>query len=147
VLKAHNRWSLADFPKKAPGMDWTAYFEGAGLSKISDLFVWHPSGITGEAALVGSEALEVWKDYLIFHAIDRKSPVLSKAFAEENFEFTGKALLGTVQNSARWKRAVTATNTALGDAVGKLYVKRYFPPSAKAEAQEMVKNICAAFEH
>src|SRR5262249_33348806 len=86
VLKAHNRWSLADFPKKAPGMDWTAYFEGAGLSKISDLFVWHPSGITGEAALVGSEALEVWKDYLIFHAIVRKSPVLSKAFAEENFE-------------------------------------------------------------
>lgn len=147
VLKAHNRWLAADFPKKAPGLDWTAYMQGAGLSKVNDLFVWHPSAITGEAALIGSEPLEVWKDYLIFHAIDRNSPVLSKAFAEENFAFYGTAVLGTAQNPARWKRAVAATNAAVGDAVGKLYVKRYFPPSAKAEAQEMVRNIQTAFDH
>jgi putative endopeptidase len=87
----------------------------------------------------------VWKDYLAFHAIDRGSPFLSRAFVEENFAFHGKALTGAAQLRERWKRAVEATNQALGDAVGKLYVARYFPPAAKAAAREMVGNIVAAF--
>ncbi len=149
VVKAHNRWRLADFPAKAPGIDWPAYFEAAGLSergaKVSDLTVWHPGAVAGIAALVGSEPLDLWQDYLAFHVIDRASPLLSRAFVDEAFSFYGTALTGATQLRDRWKRAVDATNDALGDAVGRLYVAKYFPPEAKAAAQEMVRNIVAAF--
>jgi len=146
VLKANNRWLKSDFPTKAPGLDWPGYFDGAGLNKLKVLFVWHPSAVTGTAALVDNEPLEVWKDYLAFHVIDRRSPLLSRAFVDEQFAFYGTAATGATQIRDRWKRAVEATNQALGDAVGKLYVKRYFPPTAKAEAQKMVRNIIAAFD-
>ena len=145
VHKADNRWSKADFTAKAPGMDWGVYFSAAGLGKLPSLMVWHPSAVTGISALVASEPLSVWTEYLTFHAIDRASPLLPKAFADEHFAFYGTALTGATEMETRWKRAVSATNAALGDAVGKLYVKRYFPPEAKAQAQDMVKHIMAAF--
>lgn len=145
VQKAHNRWPLAEFAARAPGLDWPSFFAGAGLSGRRDLFVWQPSAVVGTAALVGARPLEVWKDYLAFHAIDRRSPFLARAFVEESFAFHGKALTGAAQLRERWKRAVEVTNQALGDAVGKLYVARYFPPEAKAAAREMVRNIVAAF--
>lgn len=145
VLKANNRWALSDFAKKAPGIDWDRYFGAAGLAKEKDLFVWHPSAVTGISALVEKEPLAEWKDYLTYHAIDRESQLLPKAFVDESFKFYGAALFGAKEQRDRWKRAVDATNAALGDAVGKLYVKHYFPASSKAAAQKMVKNIIAAF--
>jgi len=145
VHKANNRWPLAAFATKAPGLDWADYFKGAGLSGQPAIMVWQPSAATGIAAIVGSQPLAVWRDYLTYHAIDRASPLLPKAFADENFKFYGTTLFGAPQQRARWKRAVSATNGALGDAVGRLYVKKYFPPAAKAAAQTMVKNIVAAF--
>ncbi len=145
VLKANNPWRLQDFSTKAPGLDWGSYFEAAGLSSQPMIMVWQPAGATGIAALVGSQPLNVWKEYLTFHAIDRATPLLPKAYGDERFNFYGTALAGAPQQRDRWKRAVDATNAALGDAVGKLYVQRYFPPEAKAAAQAMVKNIIAAF--
>jgi len=145
VHKANNRWPLAQFPAKAPGLDWADYFKGAGLSNQAALMVWQPSAVTGIAALAGSQPIPVWKDYLTYHAIDRASPLLPKAFVDESFKFYGTTLFGAPQQRARWKRAVSATGNALGDAVGRLYVKKYFPPAAKAAAQTMVKNIVAAF--
>ena len=145
VLKANNPWPLEDFSAKAPGIDWPRYFEGAGLTGQPMIMVWQPSAVTGIAALVRSQPLTVWKDYLLFHAVDRSSPVLPKAFADEGFKFYGTALTGAPKQRPRWKLAIAATNGALGDAIGKLYAARYFPPEAKAEAQAMVKNIVAAF--
>ncbi len=89
--------------------------------------------------------MEAWRDYLAFHAVDRAAPWLSKAFVEQHFAFHGQALSGTPQQSPRWKKAVAATNGALGDAVGRMYVARYFPAEAKAEVEAMVTNIKAAF--
>ena len=145
VHKANNRWTRAEFATKAPGLDWPAFFDAAGLAGQRTIMVWQPSGVIGIAALAGSEPLDVWKDYLLFHAVDRAAPLLPKAFVDENFRFYGTALSGATELRARWKRAVSSTNAALGDEVGKLYVKRYFPPSAKVAAQAMVKNIVAAF--
>lgn len=145
VHKANNRWPLEAFSAKAPGLDWAAYFKAADLSGQKEIMVWQPSAAVGIAALAGSEPLTLWKDYLTFHAIDRDAGLLPKAFADERFKFYGTALTGALQQRARWKRAVNATSAALGDAVGKLYVKHYFPPSAKQAAQTMVKNIVAAF--
>jgi len=145
VLKANNPWRLSDFPSRAAGLDWMTYFEAAGLESQPMIMVWHPSGVVGTAALARSESLSLWKDYLRFHAIDRASALLPRAFAAERFKFYGTALTGAQKPRDRWKRAVEATNAALGDTVGKLYVRRYFPPEAKAAAQEMVRNIVTAF--
>jgi putative endopeptidase len=145
VLKGNNPWSPEDFAKKAPGLDWTAFFSGAGLTGQKTIIVWQPRGTIGIASAVGNEPLEVWKDYLAYHLVNRASNYLPKAFVAERFDFYGKALSGTPKQRERWKRAVDATNAALGDAVGQLYAKRYFTPEAKARAVAMVANIKAAF--
>ncbi|MGZ6014148.1 MAG: M13 family metallopeptidase [Phenylobacterium sp.] len=145
VLKANNPWARADFAKKAPGLDWTAYFTAAGLQARPQFIVWHPGAVTGEAALVASQPLETWKAYLAYLQINHYSGVLPKAFADERFAFYGTTLSGTPQQQARWKRAVNSTNNALGEAVGKLYVAKYFPPEAKAKVQAMVGDLIAAF--
>ncbi|HYX28270.1 MAG TPA: M13 family metallopeptidase, partial [Pyrinomonadaceae bacterium] len=145
VHKADNPWPLKDFSKQAPGLDWDTYFKAAGLSDQPMIVVWHPSGVTGISALVANQPLDVWKEYLTFHEIDRWSGLLPKPFAAERFKFYGTTLNGTPQQSDRWKRAVINTSGALGDAVGQLYVKKYFPPAAKAKIQAMVKDLIVAF--
>ena len=143
--KGNNPWSRADFDTKAEGMDWGAYFGAAGLGIQKRFVVWQPQALTGEAALVGSEPLEAWKDYLAYHAILHGAGVLPKAFVDERFAFYGKTLAGTPELAARWKRAVSSTNGALGEVVGRLYVAKYFPPADKAAVQALVKNLLAAF--
>jgi putative endopeptidase len=145
IHKANNLWTVAEFPKKAPGLDWNAYFKAAGLDSIKEVDVWQPSAITGEAKLVASQPLDAWKALLTFHTLDAAAPLLPKAYADLHFDFSGKTLQGTPEQRERWKRAVSATNTDLGDAVGQLYVKQYFPASSKAAAEAMVKNLIAAF--
>jgi putative endopeptidase len=146
VAKTNVVWTRAEFPKKAPGLDWAAYFEAAGLGDQPEFGAWQSTAISGFAKLAGSQPLQTWRDYLAFHAIARGAPFLSKAQVDEAFAFNSQALSGTPQQTARWKRGVDRTNDALGEAVGKLYVERYFPPQAKAQVQEMVKNILAAFD-
>jgi putative endopeptidase len=144
VAKVNNPWKVADFARKAPGIDWAAYFSSAGLSSQKDFIVWQPSALTGIAKLVGSEPLQTWKDYLAFHTILRGAAFLSKPFVETSFDFNGKTLSGAQQLRERWKRGVDFTNGAMGEAVGKRYVEKHFPPAAKAEADVMVRNILAA---
>ena len=146
VHKANNLWTMADFAQKAPGLDWAAYFKAAGLDGQKQIDVWQPSATTGLAALVGSQPLSAWKDLLTFHALNAAAPLLPKPFADLSFGFYGRTLQGTPQQQPRWKRAVGATNTDLGDAVGQLYVQKYFPASSKAEVQQLVQNLIAAFK-
>ena len=146
VLKANNLWTLKDFSSKAPGMDWNAFFKAAGLGDQSKFTVWHPSAATGEAALVGSEDLATWKDFLAFHQINHFGSSLSKAFVDQRFAFYGAALSGTPEQSPRWKRALAATNTALDQSVGRVYVEHYFAAADKARIQQMVTNIIASFD-
>jgi putative endopeptidase len=145
VRKANNHWSRADFDRRAPGLDWQAFFAAAHLERVPRFVVWQPSALIGLSALTASEPLETWKDYLAFHALEHAAPYLPRAFVDEHFAFYDRVLSGTPQLPARWKRAVAATNAALGEAVGKLYVARYFPPSEKARAESMVRNLLAAY--
>ena len=145
VLKANNKWSAKDFASKAPGIDWRAFFKAARLGGASEFMVWHPGAVTGTAALVGSVDIGTWKDFLAFHQINQHAALLPKAFADQAFEFGGKTLSGTPQQSLRWKRALNATNAAMDDAVGRLYAARYFPASDKTRVKQMVSNIIAAF--
>jgi len=145
VVKANNHWSARDFDAKAPGLDWQEYFAAAGLEGQADFIVWQPAAVTGLSALVASQPLETWKDYLTVRLIERASPYLPKAFVDEHFEFYSKTLSGTPKPRDRWKRGIAVTNIALGDAVGKLYATRYFAPAEKARAEAMVHNLIAAF--
>jgi putative endopeptidase len=145
IHKANNTWQQSDFAAKAPGLDWSEYFAGAGLTKQSSFIVWQPSAFAGESALVASVSLDAWKDWLAYHLIESYASVLPKAFADERFAFFGQTLSGTPQQRPRWQRGVFAVNGLLGDEVGKLYAQRYFPPQAKAEAQAMVANLIAAY--
>jgi predicted metalloendopeptidase len=145
VMKGNNHWSRKDFDTKAPGIDWQEYFAAAGLDKQTEFVVWQPAAVTGLSALVASQPLPTWREYLTLRAIERASPYLPKPFVMERFEFYGKTLTGTPQIRDRWKRGISVTNLALGDAVGKLYAARYFAPSEKARAERMVGNLMAAF--
>jgi len=145
IHHANNPWKRAEFSSKAPGLDWAEYFAGAGLGRQESFIVWQPTAFQGEARLVESTPLDAWKDWLAFHMLDNYAGILPKAFADERFEFWGKTLSGVTQQSPRWRRGVNVVNGRLGDEVGKIYAQRYFPPEAKAEAQQMVANIIAAF--
>jgi putative endopeptidase len=145
IHKANNTWTQSDFSAKAPGLDWAEYFRGAGLSKEKEFIVWQPTAFAGESALVASVPLETWKDWLAYHVIEDYASFLPKALATEHFNFFGKALSGTPEQRPRWERGMFLLDDYLGDAVGKIYAQKYFPPQAKAQAQEMVANIIAAF--
>jgi putative endopeptidase len=145
VHKANNLWTVADLKSKAPGLDWSEYFAGAGLSGQKQFMVWQPTAFTAESALVASVPLEDWKDWMSFHLIEDYAGVLPKAFADERFSFFGTTLSGVSTQRPRWQRAVGIVNGTLPDAVGKIYAERYFSPEAKAQVQQMVTNIIAAF--
>ncbi len=145
VHKANNPWNTADFASKAPGLDWASYLHAAGLDTQKQITVWQPSAIKGISALVASEPLATWKAFLTFHTINHSAGLLPPAFADASFEFYGHTLQGTPKQRDRWKRALGAVNNDLGDAVGQIYVKKYFPASSKAQVKQMVDNILAAF--
>ena len=145
IHNANNPWKRTEFAAKAPGLDWAEYFRGAGLEKQESFIVWQPDAFAGESALVASEPLETWKDFLAYHVIEAYGGVLPKAFADERFAFFGKTLQGTTEQRPRWSRAVTMVNVWLGDAVGQMYAKQYFPPESKARLEKMVANIEEAF--
>jgi len=145
VIKGNNHWTRPQFRERAPGMDWDAYFEAAGLGGQERFVVWQPQALTGIAALVASQPLATWKEYLRYRALDQYAGFLPKAYADERFHFYENVLSGTPQQRERWKRAVAVTNDALGEAVGRLFVERYFPASEKARAEQMVRDLIAAF--
>ena len=144
--KANNPWSPAELARNAPGLDWNAYLAAAGLEKQPTIIVWHPGAVKGLSALVGSEPVENWKDWMTFHTLNQSAAFLPEAFTNLRFGFYGTTLQGTTQQRDRWKRGIVATNIDIGDAVGKIYAEKYFPASSKTEVQGMVKNILAAFD-
>ena len=144
--KKAEEWKAGEFAARAPGMDWKAFFGAAGLGKEASVIAWHPAPTKALAALVASEPLPVWRDYLKLHAASLQAGVLPKQIDDLRFGFYGKVLAGQQVQRAREKRALAATNTALGDAMGKLYVAKYFPARARADIGVMVDNIKAAFD-
>jgi predicted metalloendopeptidase len=133
VFKANNKWNRDDFDRKAPGLDWATYFKEAELDGQADFVVWQPSAVIGSAALVAAQPIDTWKDYLTFHLIEHYAGVLPKSFAS------------APPPQDRAPLAIAATNAALGEDVGKLYIERFFPPQAKAAANAMAENIRTAF--
>jgi putative endopeptidase len=138
-------WSRADLEARAPGIDWAALLGAAQLGNAPKFEAYHSGAIPRLSALVASEPLQNWKEWLAFHTLNQRAEVLPKPIRDASFAFNGTALSGTPQQRPRDQLALNAVSNALQDAVGKAYVDKYFPASAKAEVQAMVDNIKAAF--
>jgi putative endopeptidase len=138
-------WSRADLEARAPGIDWGALLGAAQLGGAPKFQAYHAGAIPKLAALVGSEPLQAWKEWLAFHTLNQQANVLPRPIRDASFAFNGTALSGTPKQRPRDQLALNAVSNALQDAVGKAYVDKYFPASAKAEVQKMVDNIKAAF--
>lgn len=137
-------WTRADYPAKAPGFEWDAYFKAAGLADQPTLIASVDTAIAATAAIVPSVPLPVWRDYLAIRAIDRHAPFLSKAFVDAHFAFQATALAGTPEQEVRWRRGARFAEQAMGEAIGEIYVQRYFGPESKAAATQLVRNLLAA---
>jgi putative endopeptidase len=139
---ADNVWKRADFVQRAPGMDWTAFFDAAGLARQGELVVWQPPAVTGLAALVASQPLQAWQDYLRFHSLHEFADVLPPAFSDEALALRATTEAGSPPSRA--ERALAATQVAMSDAIGKMYAERYFPAAQKARVQRISDNVRAA---
>ena len=144
--KTYNVWTRADFEAKAPGFDWTAFLQAAGVEAQSRFLVAQPSAFTGMARLVGETPPRVLQDYLEVHALNAYAPFLSKPFVDADFAFNETTLSGTPQNAERWKRGVNLVKGLMGEALGQEYVAKYFTPATKAAAQALVRNVIAAMD-
>ena len=142
--KTYNRRSLAEITKLTPSFSWTAYLKEIGAPPVAAINVGQPKYFEAVDKELAATPLPIWKTYLRWQLIHAAAPSLSKKFVDEDFDFYGKTLQGTPENEVRWKRCVSATDQALGFALGKAYVRDYFPPEAKARADAMVKNLIAA---
>jgi putative endopeptidase len=143
--KTYNKLMVADLQKQTSGIDWKPWVKAVGFDGQPAFVVAQPSAIEAAAKLVKSEPLAVWRDYLTLHTLTDAAPYLPKKFVETHFEMYGKTLTGTPQLKERWKRGVEEVvggrNGKLGEAVGKLYVAKYFTPETKARADQLVKNL------
>ena len=142
-VNTDHKMTYAAFTKLAPAMDWDAYFASAKISR-ADLNVSEPKFMTEVERQLRETSLAEWKTYLTWQLLNAKADALSEPFVNENFEFQGKYLSGATEIKPRWKRCAESTDQLLGEALGKKYVEKYFPPKAKTRAQEMVGNIVAA---
>ena len=130
----------------APGFDWKVYFETIGAGAAEEVIVAQPSYVTAVAELADSVPLDVWKAWLKWKVVHRHASLLNRELVDADFAFYGTTLRGIPENRPRWKRAVAAVEGSLGEAVGKLYVARHFPPQAKLRMDALVKNIIAAYD-
>ncbi|MEP7157581.1 MAG: M13 family metallopeptidase N-terminal domain-containing protein, partial [Betaproteobacteria bacterium] len=145
-VKTYNKVEIAQLAALAPGFEWTAYAKAAGYEgKVTYVIVRQPSALTGFAKTVDSTSLSVWKAYLKWHVLNRFAPYLDRESVADNFTFNSTVLRGVPDNEPNWKRGVRFVEGGLGDAVGKLYVQKHFPPENKARMEKIVANLVAAY--
>ncbi len=143
----YNKKSRDELAKLAPQFDWSLYFNtldvrGPGTENV---VVSQPSFFSAMGEAFDDLPLETWKTWLEWNVLRENAPLLSSAFVNENFDFYGKTLTGAKELRPRWKRAVSAVQSALGFALGKIYVEKHFPPEAKKRMKALVDNLIEAY--
>ncbi len=143
----HNPMSLARLAEIAPGFDWAAWVEaiGAPTSAFERVIVREPSFATAFAQAWSEGDGQAWHDWLTWRVVRSRAPYLDAAVVDENFDFYGRTLTGAEELRERWKRGVSIVEGVLGEAIGKVYVHRHFPPGHKAAMEELVANLVAAY--
>jgi putative endopeptidase len=145
-IKTYNKTAIAELPALMPGYDWQRYVRSAGIDgKVDSVIISQPSYFTGLGKVMTGTPLPVWKAYFKWRVLSASAPYLSKAFVDERFAFTGGVLRGVPENQPRWKRGIALLDGSLGEALGRLYVAKYFPPQNKARMQTLVQNLLEAY--
>jgi putative endopeptidase len=137
----YNKTDLAGLQKMAPEIDWKAYFDGIKLQATNEINVGQPKFISGMAKLISTIPVADWKLYFRWDLINSAASSLSSDFDKEHFAFYGTVLSGAKEQQPRWKRMIDQTSNSLGEAVGQLYVQKFFPPEAKKRMTELVNNL------
>jgi putative endopeptidase len=147
VIKAYNLTTLAELRELAPAFAWDAYAAamGADEATLAEVIVRQPSFFSHLSGLVDEVGLEDWKAWTALKVVRAAAPYLASEFVATNFDFYGRTLSGTPELRARWKRGVAFVEGAVGEAVGRLYVERHFPPASKAAMDELVANLLEAY--
>jgi putative endopeptidase len=144
--KTYNPMTVAELEKNAPGFPWALYFKEAGLQKADRAIVRQNTALPKLAKIFADTPVTTLKAYQAFHIGDDAAPLLSKRFADLNWEFRSKFLNGAQEQRPRWKRAVSAAEGSMGEAIGKTYVAEYFPPESKAKMEKLVADLRTAMK-
>jgi predicted metalloendopeptidase len=141
----YNKLTVAELAQRAP-YEWQKIFTVPGGKDVNELIVRQPDYAEAAVAIVKETPIETWREYLTFGLLSSYADYLPAAFVEAKFDFDGRTVAGQPELRVRWKRGVTATERALGEAIGKLYVEKHFTPEAKARMDALVQNLLAAFK-
>ncbi|MGC1620281.1 MAG: M13 family metallopeptidase [Candidatus Acidiferrum sp.] len=142
--KTYHRMKLADLQAMTPGFNWESYFRAIGHPELKEINVGQPDFFKALDSKLTATPLADWKTYYRWHLLNASASALPEKFVDEEFEFRGRTLTGAKEIQPRWKRCTQATDRALGEALGQVYVERFFPPEAKAHALVMVHNLINA---
>jgi putative endopeptidase len=144
--KTYNPVQTADLAKLAPGFDWTAFMDGAGLSGATRVIAQENTAFPKIAAIYAKTPMATLQAWSAFTLADNAAPYLSAAFDQPHYEFRDKILSGQPRQKPRWKRGVALVDGQLGEALGKIYVDAYFPPESKAKMEALVGDIQTAMK-
>jgi putative endopeptidase len=143
--KQYNKWNLAELDAKYPTIKFSSYLKAIGLGGAKEVIIGQPEFFQKANDLLKSQTLDTWKAYLRWNIITSFSDQLSDEVAQVNFDFFGTALSGQKKMKPRWKRAISEVDQMMGEALGQLFVAKYFPEESKKKVDEMVNNLIAAY--
>ncbi|MEM9303373.1 MAG: M13 family metallopeptidase [Pseudomonadota bacterium] len=146
IQKIYNPMPPAALAELAPEFAWSSILDELGLGGVDTFVVAQTTAIDAAGEIFAETSVDLWRDYLAFHLISDNARYLSSAFDEASYEFYSKTLRGTEEQRERWKRGVQEVNAGLGEAVGQIYVEQHFPSGYKAQMEDLVGNLVAAFE-
>jgi putative endopeptidase len=139
--KTYNKLTLEGLDKLAPEIGWKEYFKTAGYPGLSEVNIYQPSFFAELSRMMKTVSLDDWKTFMRWHLINSAAPYLSQDFVKENFDFYSRKLSGQEKMKPRWKSVLDETSSDLGECIGQLYVKKYFPPEAKQRMTDLVTNL------
>jgi putative endopeptidase len=142
----YNKVALQDLPGLMPNFNWDGYLAAADLQDLDAIVFLTTDYVKALDGIIADTDIDTWKTYLYWSALNNTASRLTSALDQQNFEFYGRALSGTEEQRAIWRRAVNSVNGMLGEVVGKVYVKEHFPPEAKERMLTLVGNLVNAYE-
>ena len=145
--RTYNEFTIAKLAEDAPGFAWQAYYDAAKLGGVPRLIVRQDTAMPKIAAIYAETPVELLQAWQAFHTVDDMAPLMSKRFADAQWEFRSRDLSGQPEQRTREKRAISFAEGSLGEATGRLYVAQYFPAESKAKMEELVANLRTALSH
>ena len=140
-FKIYNKVSIAELKKITPLIDWSRFFKSIGIAEPAEINITSMPFFKGLTKTVKAEKIEVLRDYLLWNLINERASYLSEDFVNQNFDFWGKTFQGKQKIDERWKRVLNVVSGSLDEALGQIYVEKYFPAEAKARMEELIKNV------